>query len=38
VRPGVGSKQKANTDEFAWQTPTPVSGVAAATRRVKVGG
>ena len=24
------------TDEFAWQTPTPVSGVAAATRRVAV--
>jgi hypothetical protein len=25
---------KATTDEFAWQTPTPVSGVAAATRKV----
>jgi hypothetical protein len=24
-------------DEYAWQTPTPVSGVAAATRKVKVG-
>jgi hypothetical protein len=34
VRPGVGAKERATTDEFAWQTPTPVSGVAAATRRV----
>jgi Polymer-forming cytoskeletal len=33
VRPGVGTG-KATTDEFAWQTPTPVTGVAAATRRV----
>jgi hypothetical protein len=31
-RPGVGSKHTP-TDELAWQTPTPVSGVAAATRR-----
>lgn len=36
-RPGVGSAQKTSTDEFAWQTPTPVSGVAAATRKLKVG-
>jgi hypothetical protein len=36
VRPGVGSS-KASTDEFAWQTPTPVSGVAAATRKVAAG-
>jgi hypothetical protein len=36
-RPGVGSAQKTTTDEFAWQTPTPVSGVAAATRKLKVG-
>jgi hypothetical protein len=33
VRPGVGSTARAASDEFAWQTPTPVSGVAAATRR-----
>lgn len=33
VRPGAGSG-KPTTDEFAWQTPTPVSGVAAATRKV----
>jgi len=32
-RPGAGSGQKPTTDEYAWQTPTPVSGVAAATRR-----
>lgn len=32
-RPGVGSGSRPTTDEFAWQTPTPVSGVAAATRR-----
>jgi len=36
-RPGVGSAKKTTTDEFAWQTPTPVSGVAAATRKLKVG-
>ena len=36
-RPGMGSAQKTSTDEFAWQTPTPVSGVAAATRKLKVG-
>jgi hypothetical protein len=33
VRPGVGG-QKTAADEFAWQTPTPVAGVAAATRKV----
>jgi hypothetical protein len=33
VRPGV-STFKTTTDEFAWQTPTPVTGVAAATRKV----
>ncbi len=33
VRPGVGG-QKAASDDFAWQTPTPVSGVAASTRKV----
>jgi hypothetical protein len=27
---------KSATDEYAWQTPTPVTGVAAATRKVKV--
>jgi hypothetical protein len=33
-RPGAGSKSRTtSTDEFAWQTPTPVTGVAAATRR-----
>jgi hypothetical protein len=32
-RPGVGTGSRATTDEFAWQTPTPVTGVAAATRR-----
>jgi len=32
-RPGAGSKKATTTDEFAWQTPTPVTGVAAATRR-----
>ncbi|HTE44448.1 MAG TPA: polymer-forming cytoskeletal protein [Gemmatimonadaceae bacterium] len=32
-RPGVGSGPGGHTDEFAWQTPTPVTGVAAATRR-----
>jgi hypothetical protein len=36
-RPGMSSTQKTTTDEFAWQTPTPVSGVAAATRKLKVG-
>jgi hypothetical protein len=36
-RPGAGSAKKTSTDEFAWQTPTPVSGVAAATRKLKVG-
>jgi len=30
--PATGGK--ATTDEFAWQTPTPVTGVAAATRKV----
>jgi hypothetical protein len=33
VRPGAGSG-KAAADDLAWQTPTPVTGVAAATRRV----
>lgn len=37
VRPGAGTGKSA-TDEFAWQTPTPVSGVAAATRRVASSG
>ena len=32
-RAGAGSKRSTATDEFAWQTPTPVTGVAAATRR-----
>jgi hypothetical protein len=36
-RPGAGSTKKTSTDELAWQTPTPVSGVAAATRKLKVG-
>jgi hypothetical protein len=31
-RAGAHAKSTA-TDEFAWQTPTPVTGVAAATRR-----
>lgn len=31
-RPGVGSPH-APADDLSWQTPTPVSGVAAATRR-----
>jgi hypothetical protein len=31
-RPGVG--QTAGDDDLSWRTPTPVSGVAAATRRV----
>lgn len=33
ARPGAKSA-KATTDDLAWQTPTPVTGVAAATRRV----
>ncbi len=33
-RPGVGATARSGTDEFAWQTPTPVSGVAAARRPV----
>lgn len=33
VRPG-NSKGSAAADELSWQTPTPVTGVAAATRRV----
>jgi len=37
-RPGSGSSIKTTTDEFAWQTPTPVTGVAAATRKARVGG
>jgi hypothetical protein len=32
-RPGANQSQHTATDEFAWQTPTPVAGVAAATRR-----
>lgn len=36
VRPGVGSSAQSGADDFAWQTPTPVSGVAAATRRSTV--
>jgi hypothetical protein len=35
-RSTTGSSKKAHTDEYAWQTPTPVSGVAAATRKVNV--
>jgi hypothetical protein len=34
-RAGVGTTDK--EDDLSWQTPTPVSGVAAATRRVVVG-
>jgi hypothetical protein len=37
-RPGSGAPIKTATDEYAWQTPTPVTGVAAATRKVRVGG
>jgi hypothetical protein len=33
-RPGVGATARAAADDFAWQTPTPVSGVAAARRPV----
>ena len=33
-RPGLGSEPSSARDELSWQTPTPVSGVAAATRRV----
>lgn len=33
VRPGNAGTKSSN-DELAWQTPTPVTGVAAATRRV----
>lgn len=33
VRPGNASG-KSPVDEYAWQTPTPVTGVAAATRKV----
>jgi hypothetical protein len=32
-RPGVGSAARTATDELAWQTPTPVAGVAASSRR-----
>jgi hypothetical protein len=32
-RPGAGKAAPTSTDEFAWQTPTPVAGVAAAARR-----
>jgi len=37
VRPGTGGAKSA-TDELSWQTPTPVTGVAAATRRVASSG
>jgi hypothetical protein len=33
-RPGVGATARAPSDDLAWQTPTPVSGVAAARRPV----
>jgi hypothetical protein len=33
-RPGVGATARAAADDFAWQTPTPVSGVAAARRPI----
>jgi hypothetical protein len=36
-RPGAGTSGKTTTDDYSWQTPTPVSGVAAATRKLKVG-
>jgi len=36
-RPGAGGSGKSTTDDYSWQTPTPVSGVAAATRKLKVG-
>lgn len=32
-RPGAGKAAPTATDEFAWQTPTPVAGVAASARR-----
>ena len=32
----VATTKQSSTDEYAWQTPTPVTGVAAA-RRAKVG-
>ena len=32
-RPGRGKARSAATDDLAWQTPTPVAGVAAGTRR-----
>ena len=32
-RPGIGRAGPTSTDEFAWQTPTPVAGVAASARR-----
>jgi hypothetical protein len=35
-RPGAGKKKTTAADDYAWQTPTPVSGVAAATRKTKV--
>lgn len=31
-RPGAGTTPSRPTDEYAWQTPTPVTGVAAARR------
>ena len=32
-RAGVGGSRKTSADELAWQTPTPVTGVAASSRR-----
>jgi hypothetical protein len=34
----VAGTAQTGTDDYAWQTPTPVTGVAAATRKVKVAG
>jgi hypothetical protein len=32
-RAGAGGSRQTSADELAWQTPTPVTGVAASTRR-----
>jgi hypothetical protein len=32
-RPGRRKKREPSADDYSWQTPTPVSGVAAGTRR-----
>jgi hypothetical protein len=32
-RPGRSKKRGPSADDYSWQTPTPVSGVAAGTRR-----